>query len=135
MPATLSDTLEDYVRFWNADPGQEQDRLAAAVFADEVVYHAVPGVFTGTEALKGMRPQFVEDLGAISFRPRRDADHHHDRARLPWELFLPNGTSLATGIDVFVIAPDGRIAEISVFVDRAPAGFEHDDAVAGVPAR
>jgi len=125
--------VERYVRFWNAETAQEQRRIAAEAFTDDVEYHAVPGVFTGTEALVDFRTQFVEHMGSVTFRALTAPDHHHDRARLRWEIVLEDGTSFATGTDVLNLAPDGRITAVTAFLDRAPEGFdqhEHDGAVA-----
>lgn len=116
--------LASYLAFWNTDPGSEQTRLAAEAFTADVGYHAVIDTFIGIEQLLVIRPQFVEHLGDIRIVSRGPADQHHDRARLRWELRLPDQTSFAEGTDVIRFADDGRIAEITVFLDRAPEGFD-----------
>lgn len=125
MTQTL--TLEKYFRFWNTD-AEELDGLDAEVFVEDVEYHAVVGLFTGAEQLSGLRSQFIEHLGGITFRARGSVDHHHDRARQPWEVFTPDGASFATGTDIMRVAPDGRIAEVTTFLDRAPEGFDEHHA-------
>lgn len=115
--------LDGYLEFWNTDPGDAQARIASEVFVAESEYHAVIGRYTGVAQLQELRPQFVEHLGELSIRARGPVDRHHDRARLPWELVLADGTSFAEGTDVIRFADDGRIAEVTVFLDRAPEGF------------
>ncbi|MET8628329.1 nuclear transport factor 2 family protein [Kitasatospora sp. NPDC004669] len=119
--------LDQYVRFWNAD-GEEQSRLAAAVFAEGVEYRAMVGVLSGAEALIDLRKQFVAHLGAVALRLRRTPEVHHQRARIEWELLTGGGegegTSFAEGTDMIQLDEDGRITAVTVFVDRVPEGFD-----------
>jgi hypothetical protein len=97
------------------------------VFAADVEYHSVPGVLIGTEALIEFRKQFVDNVGAATYRAMAAPDHHHDRARFRWEILLADGTSFAAGTDVLNLAADGRITSVTSFLDRAPAGFDHHE--------
>jgi hypothetical protein len=119
--------FDRYVRFWNTD-GEEQSRLADAVFAEGVEYRAMVGVLSGAEALIDLRRQFVAHLGAVTLRLRRTPEVHHQRARVEWELLTGGGegegTSFAEGTDVVQLDEDGRISAVTVFLDRAPEGFE-----------
>jgi hypothetical protein len=129
-----TEAVARYVQFWNAETAHDQRRIAADVFTDGIEYHAVPAVLTGTEALIDFRAQFTAHMGRVTYRARTTPDHHHDRARLRWEILLADGGSFATGTDVMELAPDGRIASVTAFLDRAPDGFdqhEHDEAAAG----
>jgi len=118
--------LEQYVRFWNAGTEQEQRRLAAAVFADGVEYRAQIGILSGAQALMDFRNQFAAHLGTVSLRPRRRPQVHHDRARHEWEILTGegDGVSFATGTDIVQFDEDGRIGSVTVFLDRAPEGFD-----------
>ena len=125
--------LQRYVAFWNADTAEDQRRIAADVFVDGIEYHALPGVMSGIDAMIDFRSEFTAHMGPVNYRARSAPDHHHDRARLRWEIVLADGTSFATGTDVMSLAPDGRITSVTVFLDRAPEGFdqhEHDAAPA-----
>lgn len=119
---TAPGAVDRYLRFWNADPGTEQSRLATEVFADDVRYRAPIGAYDGRAALIEVSRQFAEHLGDVAFRARTEPEFHHDRARLLWEV-LRGDESFATGTDVLTFADDGRIAEITAFLDRAPEGF------------
>jgi hypothetical protein len=48
-------------------------------------------------------------------------DVHHDQLRFAWELAAPNGTILVAGLDVGVIADDGRLQQITGFFGDLPA--------------
>lgn len=116
--------LDQYVDFWNAETAGEQRRLAAAVFGAPMSYHAPVGILTGPDELINFRNQFTEHMGAARLEVRREPETHHDRARLLWEIRLPGGEPFATGTDVIAFTDDGRIAEVTSFLDRAPEGFE-----------
>jgi len=126
MTTTATDpmtAIEDYLRFWNLDPGEEQTRLAERLFAPDVGYHAVIGTYTGVTALVELSASFVEHLGDIAFIARAEPDVLHRRARLRWEILRQDAT-FARGTDVIVLDEEGRIASVTVFLDRAPEGFD-----------
>lgn len=122
MTTDITHTVQTYLAFWNADEaGQRQ--IAADLFTDEVDYRSPVGHFSGVDALVQFRTEFIANVGDAHLRARRAVDHHHDRARLAWEIVLDDGTSFAAGTDVIVVAPDGRVREVNAFLDRPPAGF------------
>ncbi|MER7456722.1 nuclear transport factor 2 family protein [Micromonospora sp. NPDC126480] len=122
--STYADTVERYVRFWNTGQPEEQRRLAAETFTDDVSYHALVGVLTGPQALIDFHGQFTENVGAAVFQRRAEPQLHHDRARLMWEIELDGGRPFAAGTDLLVFDPDGRISSVTTFLDRAPEGFD-----------
>ncbi|CAM3027197.1 isomerase [Saccharomonospora xinjiangensis] len=118
--------ITQYAAFWNAGTSEEQRRIADDVFIDEIEYRAVPGVWHGVNSMISFRDQFVDHVGAVTYRARTEPDHHHDRARLRWELVLADGTSFAEGTDILAFNADGRITSVTAFLDRAPAGGPAD---------
>ena len=125
IPALVA--IEQYVAFWNAATAEEQQRLAAGTFSDNVSYHAVAGVLRGAGELIGFRNQFAQHSPGYVFRPREEPQAHHGRARLQWELVVA-GKSFAAGSDTLEFDDRGRIAVITTFLDRAPEGFANADA-------
>jgi hypothetical protein len=124
MSETSTEVLDQYVAFWNAETGDQQRGIAEAIFATPISYHAPIGVLTGPEQLINFRNQFVGEVGDAALVLRRTPETHHDRARLLWEIQLAGGESFATGTDMIVFGPDGRIGSVTSFLDRAPAGFD-----------
>ncbi|MEU7028001.1 nuclear transport factor 2 family protein [Streptomyces sp. NPDC046275] len=114
---------ERYVHFWNTGAEEKQQRLADAAFRPDVEYRAPIGILTGAPALMDFRRQFIGHLGSAEFRLREQPQAHHGRARLCWEILTGDGASFATGTDVIALDEDGRIASVTVFLDRAPEGF------------
>lgn len=118
-----SRTVAQYVEFWNAATGDEQQQLAAATFVDGVGYHAPVGLLRGAEELIDFRNRFAQHMPDYEFRARTEPEVRQDHARLRWELIV-SGESFATGTDVLELADDGRIASVTGFLDRAPDGFD-----------
>lgn len=116
-------TLDRYLEFWNADPGPALAELAREVFTDDIRYVAPIGEYAGIAALVGLRRQFQEHLGTVVFQAGAAPEFHHDRARLRWEV-VRGEEPFATGTEVLRIREDGRISEVTAFLDRAPEGFD-----------
>jgi hypothetical protein len=117
-----ADTVEGYLRFWNADAA-ERLTIGSGLFAPDVVQRAPVGVMTGVAGLSAFASQFSSHMGGYAFIARRQPDIHHDRARLQWEIRVGE-SSFAEGTDVLEGDADGRITSISTFLDRAPEGFD-----------
>src|SRR3546814_570304 len=123
MTIDIDRTIDSYLQFWNSEE-DDQRRIGGGLFANDVSYHAIVGVLTGVDALVDFRAQLIENVGEVRFQARQPADQHHDRARLLWEVVREDGSSFAAGTDVIAFAPDGLVRDVSVFLDRAPEGFE-----------
>lgn len=122
-------TAERYLAFWNTRAGEEQHRLATKTFTEDVTYSAPIGVLGGPAALIDFHDEFMRNMPGAAFVSRQVPERHHDRLRLKWEIVLPGEQSFATGTDTMVLAEDGRIASVTTFLDRPPAGFgQHDHA-------
>jgi SnoaL-like domain len=124
MTSTYQATVERYRRFWNTAKPDEQRELAAETFRDDITYHAEIGVLRGPQALIDFHDRFVGHLPDAVLRHRAEPQLHHDRGRLTWEIEVGDGKSFATGTDLIVFDEDGRISEITTFLDRAPEGFD-----------
>jgi len=55
------------------------------------------------------------------FRRVSGIDIHHDQLRFAWELVAPDGAVVVAGIDVGVLAADGRLRRITGFFGALPA--------------
>jgi hypothetical protein len=122
--STPSDTMTQYLAFWNAQTLSDQQHLAEETFTRDVHYYAPIGVLAGTDALITFRDQFVDHVGPMRFQARSQPEAHNGRMRLQWDIRLADGESFATGTDVMVLEPDGRISSITAYLDQAPAGVD-----------
>jgi hypothetical protein len=55
----------------------------------------------------------------LSFRARDDAERLGDVVKFHWEAVAEDGSTAAVGLNVFVLAGDGRVQRSSPFVDGA----------------
>ena len=123
MTTTTLSATERYLAFWNTGDAGEQARLARQTFTEDVEYHAPIGVLAGPEALIDFHDEFIGRARGAVLVSRQVPDRHRDRVRVKWEIVLPGEESFATGTDVLVLGEDDRIASVTSFLDRPPAGF------------
>src|ERR1700730_14188105 len=90
------------------------------LYAEDCVLYVPPGVFVGHDALD----KFAADLRAT--HPHFVYTHHgapqvlHNSGRLAWGSGPKGETPAYTGVD-FIIARDGKIAALYVFLDSSPS--------------
>ena len=56
-----------------------------------------------------------------TFRRTSGVDAHHDLLRYGFEFVAPDGSVVVTGLDVGVVAPDGRLQRMAGFFGDLPA--------------
>ena len=54
----------------------------------------------------------------LRFSRSGEIDVHNDRARFSWVFAPISGPALARGLDVAVLAPDGRLSHVTGFFDE-----------------
>lgn len=119
-------TIGRYLDFWNAGTPDEQHRLAAATFTDDVRYLAPVGLRTGPKELIDFHDQFIGNVGEARFTSREEPEEHLGHVRLRWRIAARGNDSYAAGTDILILGDDGRITTVVTFVDQFPAGFDHD---------
>jgi hypothetical protein len=119
----ISETVENYLRFWSAGPGDEQRALGNQVFDPDVRYRAPLGERDGLDSLLSLAREFADQLGALTMTARAEPDIHHEYARLPWVL-TRGGAHFAEGTDILSFDAVGRVTAVTTFVDQPPAGFD-----------
>ena len=134
---TLEDLVESYVAVWNEpdperrraavrelwapdavhvlQPPEEIRRVAAGIGFDRPVLEA-----RGHDALDvrvtRAHDEFVAPGGYV-FRARGDADRLRDVVKFRWEMVHRDGPVAGVGLEVLVLAADGRIAADYQFIE------------------
>jgi hypothetical protein len=112
---SLDTLIETYFAAWNEADAAKRLDLIAASFSDEAHYVDPLSDVTGhagvVEMMEGVRAQFV----GASLQRTGDVDAHHDLARFPWSATGADGAVIVAGIDVVVLAADGRISALAGF--------------------
>jgi hypothetical protein len=104
--------------FGEGDPVRRRAAIAE-LYTDDCVLYVPPGAFVGRDALD----KFAGDLRATHphyvYTPHGAPQVLHNSARLAWGSGPKGETPAYTGVD-FIIARDGKIAALYVYLDSTP---------------
>jgi hypothetical protein len=104
--------------FGEGDPVRRRAAIAE-LYTDDCVLYVPPGAFVGHDALD----KFAGDLRATHphyvYTPHGAPQVLHNSARLAWGSGPKGETPEYTGVD-FIIARDGKIAALYVYLDSTP---------------
>lgn len=114
--------IDRYIACWNeADPAR-REALVAETFTEGARYLDPMLEGEGHAAIAGLIAAAQAQFPGLSFSRRGTADAHHDRLRFAWALGPAGGAAVAGGTDMAVVAPDGRLASVTGFLDFVPQG-------------
>ena len=104
--------------FGEGDPARRRAAIQELYTEDRVLY-VLPGTFSGRDALD----KFAGDLRATHphyvYTPQGAPQVLHNSGRLAWGSGPKGETPEYTGVD-FIIARDGKIAALYVYLDLPP---------------
>jgi hypothetical protein len=105
--------------FGEGDPARRRAAIQE-LYTEDCVLYAPPGVVVGHAALD----KFAGDLRATHphyvYTPHGAPQVLHNSGRLAWGSGPKGETPEYTGVD-FIIARDGKIAALYVYLDQSPA--------------
>ena len=121
-PDTLTSTVDGYLAAWNERDAAKRLELVAQVWADDGILTDPPASGTGHEQISGIHAALHEQFPGHQFVRASGVDAHHGFLRFAWHLVGPDGAVALAGMDVGVLAADGRLARIvGFFGDLPPA--------------
>jgi hypothetical protein len=124
MTETIDTTalVEQYFAMWTApDATARADAIAAALATDCRYVDPLFDV-TGYDGLHGMVEALQQQFPGHAIRQTGEVQAHHDRLRWTWELVAEGQPAVAGGVDYAVVGADGKLAEVTGFLEFAPAG-------------
>src|SRR4051812_34273607 len=109
MTVAVDEFIDQYVALWH-EPDPARRRAAVEQVwtsdADHLTQNLeAHGTDEITERVAKAYERFVSG-GDYSFRPRGDAQSHHDTITFHWEMVDTAGVIAGAGLDVFLLAPD-----------------------------
>jgi hypothetical protein len=111
----ITTVVDAYVASWNeADPAK-RTALVQQAWAPEARYIDPLLDLTGHEALATFKDLLDQHYPGHRINRTSDVDTHHGYLRFSWEMVGPDGTAAVTGIDVGMLAEDGRLQGIAGF--------------------
>jgi len=112
---TIETVVDEYFAMWNAEDRAERLEHAAKAWVADCHYvdplSDVRGYDGLADMVEGVRGQYP----GASLRRTSDIDAHHNVARFAWEAAAADGTTIVAGIDVVVLADDGRLQALAGF--------------------
>ncbi len=119
-PATTT-AVDSYLEALTEKDADRRGELVATAWTDDARFVDPLLDATGHEAIAGITDYVVENYPGHMFRRTSEVDAHHDQLRFKWDLVGPDGSVVASGVDVAQVAADGRLAMISGFFGEPPA--------------
>jgi hypothetical protein len=122
MTNDLNTIVNRYIEAWNEPDAGRRGELVAGVFTEDASYVDPLMSGSGHEAITAMiggaQQQYPGHHLALSFGP----DAHNDRVRFAWRMYGPEGGEpVAAGVDFATVAGDGRLGEVTGFLEASAA--------------
>ena len=115
-------TVDTYLAMWNEEDRGRRAELIEQAWVAEGRYGDPVQEADGYAALSAMVDAIHAHYPGQQFRRTTAVDAHHDEVRFGWELGVPGGEVTVAGIDVGILASDGRLQRITgVFGELAAA--------------
>jgi hypothetical protein len=117
----MDDLVCRYIDVWNEKDPAARRATIEALWTDGGRYVDPLVDVKGHESIDSMIGAVQTQFPEFVFRLKPGVDAHHDVARFGWELGPAGGEAVIVGIDVMVLAADGRINDVYGFWDKVPA--------------
>lgn len=119
ITADLDGTIDGYLACWNTTDAVERAELVARHWSPDARMVDPLVEVAGHDELAAVFARFHETYPGCSFRRSGGHDTHHALARWGWEMVDPNGTVVLDGLDVALLADDGRLSYVAGFFGAA----------------
>ncbi len=113
--------VDTYLEMWNeTDPARRAEHIRTAWI--ETGHYLDPLMEgRGHDGMSAMVDGVQQQFPGARFRRTSGVDEHHGLIRFGWELVAADGTLIAAGLDIGVVADDGRLDRIAGFLGDLPA--------------
>jgi hypothetical protein len=118
---TLETTIDTHLEAYLEPDADRRARLIEQVWAPEGHLFDPPLDAQGHTAINELFETVQGMFAGHSFRRTTGIDSHHGIARYGWELVDGDGAVALSGMDVAVVAEDGRLARLAGFFGDLPA--------------
>ncbi len=118
----VTTTVDTYLAMWNEPDRATRLALIERAWTTEGRYVDPVQDAQGHDALSAMVDAIQAQFPGQRFRRQSGVDAHHDQVRFTWDLAAPDGAVTVAGVDVGVVAEDGRLVSITGFFGDPPDG-------------
>jgi hypothetical protein len=117
------DTLIDrYIACWNEADASRRARLVAETFAADASYIDPLMRGEGQAGIAAMIGAAQAHFPGHRFTRRGGVDAHNGKLRFAWDLAPAGAPPVAAGTDFASLAPDGKLAQVTGFLDAVAKG-------------
>lgn len=111
--------VRTYIEMWNETDPERRRQLAARTVTDDARYLDPIMSGDGPDGISEMIANAQQQFPGHQFALVSGPDAHHDRVRFTWSLGSDRGESVAVGVDFATTASDGRMRDITGFLEPA----------------
>ncbi|MCO1655259.1 nuclear transport factor 2 family protein [Pseudonocardia humida] len=120
VDTAIAGTVSEYLRAWNVTDPAERVELLSRVATDDVRYVDPLADVTGPAALSALIGQAQAQFAGMPLTLHGTPDAHHDVVRFSWAIAPEGAEPIVIGTDSVLLAPDGRFALVTGYLDRVP---------------
>ena len=113
--SSIQTTIDAYFAMWNADDRAERLAVISEAWTTDCRYVDPLSDVTGHEGVAEMVQGVRGHYPGATLRQTTEADAHHDVVRFGWEAVDADGKQIVAGVDVGLLAGDGRLRSITGF--------------------
>jgi hypothetical protein len=114
----ITTTVHNYIAAWNETVPEERRAIIAETFADDARYVDPLQSGDGQAGIDAMISGAQTQLEGMRFELSHGPDAHHDVVRFGWNLVTADGGApVAAGVDFATVAGDGRLREVTGFLE------------------
>ncbi len=117
----FANIAERYIAMWNETDAARRRQIIAGLWTDSGRYVDPLMSGDGPSGIDAMVQGVQARFPGFRFKLIGKVDGHNGHLRFGWELGDGVNPAPVAGIDVGVVAPDGRLQSITGFIDRMPA--------------
>lgn len=105
---------------WNETNAQRRRDIIAKLWTDNARYVDPLMAGDGPAGIDAMVQGVQQRFPGFRFKLTGKVDGHNDRLRFGWELGDGNNPAPVAGVDIGVVAANGRLQSITGFIHRMP---------------
>ena len=111
----VQSVVDTYFAMWNEPDRAKRLEVIAQAWTPECHYVDPLSDVTGYDGLADMVDGVRAQFPGATLQRTGDIDAHHDVLRFPWSATAADGSVIVAGLDVCVLAEDGRLQALAGF--------------------
>ena len=114
----IAKLIDRYLEAWNETDAERRRALIARTWTEDASYLDPVLCGRGHDGIDAMVEAVHAKYPGLKFARSSQIDTHNDRVRFGWTFAPEQGPAMARGLDIAVVAADGRLAQVTGFFDE-----------------